>query len=476
MLEKFSILDLQPSQFYLSETKLQAVRAWFDPQDLTNFDPISIKQLDGEWIVVDGHSRLFVAYQEGLTHLPVVLEEEDWNWDFYRFCTEATKAKGISTIADLWTHILPQEAYETDWIGWCQTVHDQHFSKRSTMNTIDYITKLTTTPSPTGFTKEIMDYVVTETQNMGYAPIKTPKGGVLVTVKGQNDNQHRFITAHLDTLGAMVRAIKPDGRLKMDLVGGFVYNAIEGENCTIHVAKTGKTISGTMLMHQTSVHVYRDAGTAERNQANMEVRLDERVTSAEETRALGIEVGDFISFDPRTLVTENGFIKSRHLDDKVSAAIMLHLLKIYQEEGIELPYTTHFYFSNNEEIGYGGNSNIDAKVVEYLAVDMGAMGDDQQTDEYTVSICVKDGSGPYHYELRQHLVALCESKGIPYKLDIYPYYGSDASAAMRAGADVRHALLGAGIESSHSYERTHVDSVDATERLVDAYLRSGMIE
>ena len=229
-------------------------------------------------------------------------------------------------------------------------------------------------------------------------------------------------------------------------------------------------------MHQTSVHVYKDASTAERNQTNMEIRLDEKVKTAEETRALGIEVGDFISFDPRTVVTETGFIKSRHLDDKVSAAILIHLLKTYKEESIELPYTTHFYFSNNEEIGYGANSSIPKQVVEYLAVDMGAMGDDQQTDEYTVSICVKDGSGPYHYELRQHLVALAESHQIPYKLDIYPYYGSDASAAMRAGADVRHALLGAGIESSHSYERTHLDSVQATEQMVDVYLKSAMVE
>lgn len=343
------------------------------------------------------------------------------------------------------------------------------------MSTLDYIVKLTTIPSPTGFTRQIMNFVMAETSRFGYEPVLTPKGGVLVTVAGRDDSQHRFVTAHLDTLGAMVRAIKPDGRLKIDLIGGFVYNAIEGENCTVHIAKSGKTASGTILMHQTSVHVYRDAGTAERNQVNMEVRLDEKVTSAEETRALGIEVGDFISFDPRTTVTDTGFIKSRHLDDKVSAAIMLNLLKTYRETGIELPYTTHFYFSNNEEIGYGGNSNIDARVVEYLAVDMGAMGDDQQTDEYSVSICVKDASGPYHYELRQHLVSLCEQGSIPYKLDIYPYYGSDASAAMKAGADVRHALFGAGIESSHAYERTHQESVQATEQLLDAYLKSHLL-
>lgn len=341
--------------------------------------------------------------------------------------------------------------------------------------TLDYITTLAKIPSPTGFTSHIMDYVQNELESFGYTPIRTAKGGLLVSVAGRDDDRHRVVTAHLDTLGAMVRAIKPDGRLKMDLVGGFVYNAIEGENCTIHVAKNGKEISGTILMHQTSVHVYRDAGTAERNQTNMEIRLDEKVNTADETRALGIEVGDFISFDPRVVVTESGFIKSRHLDDKVSAAILIELLKTYKNEGIELPHTTHFYFSAFEEVGHGANSSLHEKTVEYLAVDMGAMGDDQATNEYTVSICVKDGSGPYHYELRQHMVALCEQHQIPYKLDIYPYYGSDASAAMRAGAEVKHALLGAGIESSHSYERTHIDSVRATENLVDAYLKSTVL-
>lgn len=344
------------------------------------------------------------------------------------------------------------------------------------MQTLDYIVKLTSIPSPTGFTRQIMDYIKTEVESFGYAATMTAKGGVMVTVPGADDSQHRLVTAHLDTLGAIVRAIKPDGRLKMDLVGGFMYPSIEGENCLVHVAANGKTYTGTILMHQTSVHVYADAKTAERNQANMEIRLDEKVRTAEETRALGIEVGDFISFDPRTTVTDSGFIKSRHLDDKISAGLLIHLLKRYQEEGVTLPYTTHFYFSNNEEIGYGANSSIPEQVVEYLAVDMGAMGDDQQTDEYTVSICVKDASGPYHYELRQHLVALAQSHNIPYQLDIYPFYGSDASAAMRAGAEVRHALIGAGVESSHAYERSHRESIEATEALVDVYLRSSLVD
>ena len=341
--------------------------------------------------------------------------------------------------------------------------------------TIDYLKKLTSIPSPTGFTREVADYLVEELERFGYKPIRTNKGGVNVIVKGKDDNKHRVVTAHVDTLGAMVRAVKADGRLKMAKIGGYPWNMIEGENCLVHVASTGKTVSGTILIHQTSTHVYKDAGTAERTEDNMEVRLDAKVRSEKETRNLGIDVGDFISFEPRTIITETGFIKSRFLDDKVSAAILLDLLRKYKEENIELPQTTHFMFSVFEEVGHGANSNLPKEAVEYLAVDMGAMGDDQQTDEYTVSICVKDASGPYNYEFRNHLVQLAKDNDIQYKLDIYPYYGSDASAAMRAGAEVKHALLGAGIESSHSYERTHIDSVEQTHKMVDVYLRSQLI-
>ena len=314
-----------------------------------------------------------------------------------------------------------------------------------------------------------------EVERLGYTAIRTNKGGVNVVVKGKNDNKHRVVTAHVDTLGAMVRGVKADGRLKMAKIGGYPWNMIEGENCLVHVASTGETVSGTILIHQTSTHVYRDAGTAERTEDNMEVRLDAKVRNEKETRDLGIDVGDFISFDPRTIITETGFIKSRFLDDKVSAAILLDLLRKYKEENIQLPHTTHFMFSVFEEVGHGANSNLPKEAVEYLAVDMGAMGDDQQTDEYTVSICVKDASGPYNYEFRNHLVQLAKENGIQYKLDIYPYYGSDASAAMRAGAEVKHALLGAGIESSHSYERTHIDSVEETYKMVNVYLQSELV-
>lgn len=344
----------------------------------------------------------------------------------------------------------------------------------SSNKTMEWIKYLTSIPSPTGNTSEIIKELQDRLLVMGYKGHKDNKGGLMVTVRGEDHQKQRFVTAHVDTLGAMVRAVKSDGRLKIDLIGGFRYNAIEGEYCTIHTS-SGKMYTGTILMHQTSVHVYKDAGTAERNQENMEIRIDEKVLSKEDTRELGIAVGDFISFDPRTEVTESGFVKSRHLDDKVSVAILLSILEKLSENKTELlPYTTHFYISTNEEIGYGGNSNISEKVVDYLAVDMGAIGDDQQTDEYSVSVCVKDGSGPYHYQLRRQLTQLCEEYAIPYQLDIYPYYGSDASAAMKAGADVRHALVGAGIDASHAYERTHKESIEATEQLIEKYLFSSM--
>jgi putative aminopeptidase FrvX len=284
-----------------------------------------------------------------------------------------------------------------------------------------------------------------------------------------------MLTAHVDTLGAMVKEVKSNGRLKLTTIGGFRWNSVEGEYCQIETS-SGKNYSGTILMHQTSVHVYKNAGDAPRNDENIEVRIDEKVTNAEEVRALGIEVGDFVSFDPRVQITDSGYIKSRHLDDKASVAILLKLIKYIQTEKITLPYTTHFLISNNEEIGYGGNSNITPETVEYLAVDMGALGDGQSSDEYTVSICVKDSSGPYHYGLRKHLVDLAKKNGVDYKVDIYPFYGSDASAAIRSGHDIIHGLIGPGIESSHAFERTHESSVQNTEKLIYHYLLSEMVK
>ncbi|MCM3708077.1 MULTISPECIES: M42 family metallopeptidase [Cytobacillus] len=344
----------------------------------------------------------------------------------------------------------------------------------NTKETISLLKELVSIPSPSGNTNEVITYVEKYLNELNVETKRNRKGGLIASLPGKDENNHRMLTAHVDTLGAIVKEIKPSGRLKIDLIGGFKYNSIEGEYCEIETSSSNK-FTGTILMHQTSVHVYKDAGKAERNQENMEIRLDEKVHNADDIRALGIEVGDFVSFDPRVQTTPAGFIKSRHLDDKASVAILLQLIKQLKADNTELPYTTHFLISNNEEIGYGGNSNITPETVEYLAVDMGAMGDGQSTDEYTVSICVKDASGPYHYQLRKHLVQLAEENGIEYELDIYPFYGSDASAAIRSGHDIIHGLIGPGIDSSHAFERTHEDSIENTAKLLYHYVQSEMI-
>ena len=275
--------------------------------------------------------------------------------------------------------------------------------------TIDLLKKLVETPSPSGYTGKVMEVIAKELSVLNVNYKTTNKGAIIATIEGVNTERHRLLTAHTDTLGAMVKEIKSDGRLKLTNIGGFNWDAVEGEYCHIHTA-SGKDVRGTILMHQTTVHVYKDAGSAKRSADNIEVRIDEKVTNADETRKLGIEVGDFVSFDPRFEVTDSGFIKSRHLDDKASTALLLELIRSLKEQGTELPHTTHFYISNNEEIGYGGNSNIPDETVEYIAVDMGAIGDGQTSDEYTVSVCAKDSSGPYHYELTQHLVGLCKEQ------------------------------------------------------------------
>lgn len=340
--------------------------------------------------------------------------------------------------------------------------------------TVSLLKQLVEIPSPSGYTKEIMDFMEQILKELNVSYIRTNKGALIATIIGADDTKHRLLTAHTDTLGAMVKEVKASGRLKLAMVGGFNWNAVEGEYCTIHTA-SGKKIRGTILMHQTTVHVYKNASSLPRDEQNIEVRVDEKVTNAEGTRGLGIEVGDFVSFDPRFEETETGFIKSRHLDDKASTALLLQLIKAVQENNWTLPHTTHFYISNNEEIGFGGNSNIPEQTVEYIAVDMGAIGDGQSSDEYTVSICAKDSSGPYHYELTRQLVELAKQDNIEYKLDIYPFYGSDASAAIRAGFDVKHALFGPGIEASHAYERTHIESLENTAKLLYAYVNSKMV-
>lgn len=335
---------------------------------------------------------------------------------------------------------------------------------------IETLKQLVEIPSPSGMTDEAIGFVEQELTALGIHTKRLNKGALLATFDGTSERA-RLLTAHVDTLGAMVKEILPSGRLRLTQIGGYAWTAIEGENCLVHV-DTGEPIDGTILIHQSSVHVYKDTNGAERTASNIEVRLDADVHTAEDVRALGVEVGDFVSFDPRFRQTDTGYIKSRHLDDKASVAILLDLAKDLVD--VELPHPVHYLISNYEEVGFGGNAGIPESVIEYIAVDMGALGDGQHSDEYTVSICAKDSSGPYDLGLRRQFTALCREHDIAHKVDIYPYYGSDASAAIGAGYDVRHALVGPGIESSHSYERTHIKSLQATRELLYRYVLTGM--
>jgi putative aminopeptidase FrvX len=335
---------------------------------------------------------------------------------------------------------------------------------------IEFLVRLLNTPSPTGYSEAAIDLV--EGTLRGFPELRlrrTRKGALLATWTGQGSDAPRALTAHVDTLGAMVKEIKTNGRLKLTKIGGFAWNTVEGEGCTVFMA-AGQRRRGALLLTKASQHVYgTQVNELKRDDDVMEVRLDERTTTAEETLQLGIQVGDFVAFDPRVELS-NGFVRSRHLDDKACAAALVAAIQTLHLAGLRPRQTTHFLFSNFEEVGHGAAVGIPAETTELVAVDMAAVGEGQNSDEFHASICVKDGGGPYHHGLSQRLRALAEAAAIPYKVDIYTYYGSDGEAYLKAGGDVAVALIGPGVDASHNYERTHTDALVATTQWVVEYL------
>ncbi|MBU3179598.1 M42 family metallopeptidase [Clostridium psychrophilum] len=332
-----------------------------------------------------------------------------------------------------------------------------------------YLMNILSISSPSGYTKKIMDYIKDELNILGVPHLVTNKGAVIATLKGKNNNYQRTLSAHVDTLGAMVKKINSSGSLSIDPIGGFMMNSIEGENVTIETID-GKTFTGTVQTTKPSVHISgNDARELKRTSENMEVIIDEKISSKKEVEELGISVGDFICFCARTIFTEKGFVKSRHLDDKASVAILLYAIKYIVDNKIELPYTINIFISNYEEVGHGACASIPEKTKEFISVDMGCPGLDQNSSEYSVCICAKDSSGPYDLDLRKKLTQICKEEKIDYKIDVYPHYGSDASAALKAGWDIKTALIGAGIFASHGYERTHMDSILCTLDLTIKY-------
>ena len=332
---------------------------------------------------------------------------------------------------------------------------------------VEQIINLCNTPSPSGFTKKVESYLIEEFNKMGYKPYSTNKGSVVVDLGGEGNGL--LLAAHVDTLGAMVRAIKNNGRLRITKIGSYPENYIETENCTIHT-RTGKEYSGTIQLENPAVHVHKDISGIIRDDSNIEVVIDEKVKSREEVLELEISAGDFVTFDSRTVYTESGFIKSRHLDDKASSGILIALAKYLKENNIKLNRKTYLMFTTYEEVGHGASTAIPEGVKEFISVDMGAVGDDLETDEFKVSICAKDSRGPYDYDINNKLIALAKDKKLNYAVDIYPYYGSDADAALAAGYDLKHGLIGPGKASSHGYERAHLEGIENTFILLKEYI------
>jgi putative aminopeptidase FrvX len=342
----------------------------------------------------------------------------------------------------------------------------------NTAELIEFLVGLLNTPSPTGFTESAMAYCGREFAHLGFPLRRTVKGALVFDVPGRASDAPRALTAHVDTLGGMVKEVKPNGRLKLTKLGGFHWHTVEGEGCTVFT-HGGQTVRGSLLVNKASSHIFgAETGKQERDDDGMEVRLDARTRSAAETRALGIEVGDCVAFDPRVEVGAAGFVRSRHLDDKAAVACIFGALRAMGSSGLRPAQRATIHISNYEEVGHGAASGFPADIVELLTIDMAAVGPGQASDEFSACLCVKDSGGPYHPEMNRKLRALAEAAHIPLTVDIYPFYGSDGEAYWRAGGDVRVGLIGPGVDASHNYERTHTDSLVHTAQLIAEYLRS----
>ena len=323
--------------------------------------------------------------------------------------------------------------------------------------------------SPTSYTKKAAEWVKDAFAALGFEATLTTKGGVIIDLGGVDNNDALFLQAHTDTLGAMVAEIKGDGRLRVVNLGGLRVENTEAENVRVHT-RGGRVIEGTFQLCNASVHVNSAYASTPRSFDTTEVVLDELVTSDADTRALGIEVGDPVCFDPRTRVTESGYIKSRFLDDKLSVGILLGFAKFLKDENLTPARRVWAHVTVYEEVGHGGSASVPAGVTEAISVDMGCVGEGLRCTERQVSICAKDSGGPYSYEVVGKLIDAAKRESADYAVDIYPHYGSDVETTLRAGNDIRHGLIGAGVYASHGYERSHIDGVHNTLRVLKGYL------
>lgn len=323
--------------------------------------------------------------------------------------------------------------------------------------------------SPTGFTDRAADWVQNAFTDLGFEARRTVKGGVLVDFGGEKGQDGLILMAHTDTLGGMVAEVKANGRLRIVPLGGLSPQNIETENVRVYT-RDGRVIEGTCQLINASTHVNGKFGSEPRSFDTLEIVLDEPVATAEETRGFGIETGDLVCFEPRTRVTASGYIKSRFLDDKLSVGILLGLGKYLKDTGAKLSRPVYAHITVYEEVGHGASASIPEGVTEALSVDMGCVGEGLRCTERQVSICAKDSGGPYAYDMVGRLIAAAKKEGADYAVDIYPHYGSDVEASLKGGFDIRHGLIGPGVYASHGYERSHLDGVCNTLKLLKGFL------
>ena len=335
-------------------------------------------------------------------------------------------------------------------------------------NYIKFAEKIFTCDSPTGYTIEVIEIIEDYLKTWGYNYKITNKGNIEVVIDGKDNTKCVATSAHIDTLGLMIRSIKGDGSLALVTLGGPSTPTLDGEYCTI-LTRDNKRYSGTIISTSPAVHVYHDANTKDRAIHNLEVRIDEVVHSAEDVRKLGIQNGDMVFINPKFTVTESGFIKSRFIDDKASACMLLLLLEKMAENKIKPLYKTRIYFVAHEEVGHGA-STISNEISEFVTLDMGCVGLDLTGNEFAVSICAKDSRSPYDYELTTRLINRAKELKLKYAVDIFPFYGSDVDAAWAAGNDCKGALIGTGVHASHGMERTHLEGIENTYKLICDYL------
>ena len=335
---------------------------------------------------------------------------------------------------------------------------------------VEKTVELLSIDSPTGFTDGAARWLSDEIASLGFDARITEKGGVTAELGGEDNGEGGLLLmAHLDTLGAMVAEVKASGRLRLTPLGGMRAENAECE-CARVYTRGGNIFEGTFQIVNPSVHVNDNYPEAKRSFDNGELVLDEDVTCAKDARDLGIEVGDIVAFDPRTRLTASGYIKSRFLDDKLSVGILLAFCKYLKDEGVTLPRPVTLHFTVYEEVGHGGSASVPAGITEAISVDMGCVGTGVSCTERQVSICAKDSGGPYNYTVVGKLIEAAKRECADYAVDVYPHYGSDVEATLRAGADIRHGLIGAGVYASHGYERSHRDGVKNTLLTLKGYL------